>query len=1246
MVVIMTVLVITVFIGVTGERRAAGSKLQGMSAAHLASSAPQFLISQIRDATTSGNTWASQPGMVRTYAAGGAAAGVYKLYSAGRVFASGASFVETEDAPPNDWNAGPNGAIYCDINRPAADALGGLHYSVVDPTAAATSGTNTMSGSAAVPGFALTLGSAPGYVPANPASPTNNPLPMPVRWLYILADGAMAVPDSVGADGKVSFPSGTMPSKGNPVVGRVAFWADDDTSKININTAGYAKNDAAEWTFWDTPYLNTPDEKNFLSWAQPWTNEYQRYPGHPATTGLNVVFDSMNLTANQTLLLTPRYKDGGTKEGTVRVTAAPTSAQTAGLLKNERLFASVDEMFYNKDRGLNTAGVAAKDLEARRFLLTANSRAPEVTLWNTPRVTIWPTWKDAGMRTPLDRLIAFASTLAGQPFYFVRGASLSTSTTAADSTSASLSTRELLDIPSNLALWNYLKSLSKLPVPGFGGDFESKYGAGNRDQILTSIHDAIRLANLDDRSSPGSGATSTWSFTAGELRLSGGKWSPYPNTRDYQAGYVAPTEGPGGTWGAGRTSTLAEVAFLFARPSNITTPDASGIREIDKVKAAALYGFYAPAAGFVFPAQNRRVRITGLGSFTVQKRPPPALPTPPDPTDPAQQLFVNDVYDRTELDTCTPTNISCRRELGGRIEWSVSQQVNPPGMSTFGPPTANVVLPIDTANPNSNPFYFSGGTLTVEVFSPATSATPYQTYRITFPPASALTPMPAVDSPNAFASWSSGGRWMPLDSGNFPNLYEGRISRDADTVLAMQSRTGDFRSEVLRKDVISDFQPHYRYGKTDILSFPSAWSSLWPGGSRNYLSRRASSLPWSYVGGSNVFDLPPDPVLSQIRGQLISGFSGHTLLGSPLVPSGSYPNSIQDAFPPGDFSSGPGSASDGSLSPKTDEGGQVEVEAGASPYFRGSAYANRQIAPGTLSSPNRQMPSAIYFGSIPTGLYPDPGKSTSTPWRTLLFRPARAYHMGGAGHFGATSPADYLMLDWFHMPVVEPYAISEPFSTAGKINLNARIMPFGDYVRRETALHAVLRSSRVTAVPESLAGVLGALPAATTRYTIDVEETLGLLRKRFDGTDGSGKRVYLTNAEICSIDLVPQGFTASTLASFWADKRTTGDNLREGAYATLLPRLTAKSNTFTAHVTAQALQTAEADGGWREGRGVVGAEWRGSFGVERYIDPNDSKFIPSSPNYAGAAATDFLSGTVSIEPFYKFRILGERRFMP
>ena len=59
------------------------------------------------------------------------------------------------------------------------------------------------------------------------------------------------------------------------------------------------------------------------------------------------------------------------------------------------------------------------------------------------------------------------------------------------------------------------------------------------------------------------------------------------------------------------------------------------------------------------------------------------------------------------------------------------------------------------------------------------------------------------------------------------------------------------------------------------------------------------------------------------------------------------------------------------------------------------------------------------------------------------------------------NPPDHLIMDLFDMPVVEPYPISEPFSTAGKINLNYQIMPFGSYIRRETAMRALLRSEKL-----------------------------------------------------------------------------------------------------------------------------------------------------------------------------------------
>jgi len=1179
LVTIMAGLVIMVFIAVSGERRAADTRLRGLGASQLAASAPQLVIAQLADAAASGEVWASQPGMLRTFTATGGASGVYKLYSARRLFAAAADFPETEDAPPADWKTGLNRALFCDLNEPVPAASGALLYPVADPAAAA----DGFGASGPVPGYERAA--APGFEPELPAAPGNNPLPMPVRWLYVLEDGKMAIPESVAADGKVTFtPDGAQPSAANPVVGRLAFWADDETAKLNLNTAGYARNDDAYWTYWDTPIVHTQEETRWLSDSQPWTAEYQRYPGHPATTGLNVVFESLHPGADQILALTPRYRHGGSSGGTLRNGTPPTPADIGALRKDERLFATVDEMFYNPARGANSAGISREALEARRFLLTTRSRAPETTLWGTPRVTLWPTWQTLAKRTPVDRLIAFCSTLAGQAFYFIR--------------ENPLSGDELTGMEQNLALWNYLRALSARTVPGFGGSFEAKYGTATRDQFLTSFYDAIRLVNLDDRSGPEAGEATGWSFTAGALRWKDGAWGP--KSGNFTGGYVAPATGPNATRAPGRASTLAEVAILLAR----TSADPA---EVQKVKTLMLYGFFTPSAGFAHPGQRRRIRVSGLAALGVREA---------GTTAPFQPLFGWDTYERTEIDPMNAT----RRYLGGRMEWTASR-VQPDG--TYNVPlTGEVTLPYDASDSSLHPVEFSGGTVTIEVYTPETAATPFQTYEVTFPTAEALTPEPVT---SAADTWNLSGRWAT-------SHYEERLSTLGDTVLAMQSPTGDYRSEVLRAGPLTDFKPHRRYGQTDLLTLPGFTATQ-----SRQLSRRASSLRWIWSRNAT-----PNPTAHDLFfGRLIKGFNGYHLLVAPVVPS--HVSSVEEAFPPGDFSNGPGMVPDGSLSPKSDEGASLaQVSPGRSPYFS-NFQQGVELAEGTLASPNRQVSSAVFLGSIPAG----------QPWRTLLFRPARAFHSGGVAHPGADSPPDYLLLDWFQMPVVEPYAISEPLSTAGKINLNTHIMPFGSYLRRETALHGLLRSARIIGIPEALTGeanhagvvMAGITPPSSdapdyaTRYPLNVEETLLALRERAAGTDGSGRRVFLTGAEIASLDLVPEGYTRATLASFWADKRTTGDNSREAPYGTLLPRLTARSNTFSVHTTAEALQTREPDGGWREGAGTVAAQWRGSFGVERYIDPNDPRLTTDPP-------PDFLSGTVSVEPYHRFRILGERRFSP
>ena len=83
------------------------------------------------------------------------------------------------------------------------------------------------------------------------------------------------------------------------------------------------------------------------------------------------------------------------------------------------------------------------------------------------------------------------------------------------------------------------------------------------------------------------------------------------------------------------------------------------------------------------------------------------------------------------------------------------------------------------------------------------------------------------------------------------------------------------------------------------------------------------------------------------------------------------------------------------------------------------------------------------------------------PWQTLLFRPdielaRKAQIDRDRQHYGSRYPRDHLFMDMFWMPVVQPYAISEPFETKGKINMNYQILPF-TYITRATALHALLQ---------------------------------------------------------------------------------------------------------------------------------------------------------------------------------------------
>jgi len=340
----------------------------------------------------------------------------------------------------------------------------------------------------------------------------------------------------------------------------------------------------------------------------------------------------------------------------------------------------------------------------------------------------------------------------------------------------------------------------------------------------------------------------------------------------------------------------------------------------------------------------------------------------------------------------------------------------------------------------------------------------------------------------------------------------------------------------------------------------------------------------------------------------------------------------------GDFDSSLPNCIDGPFVNKPDEGNTYgSGTSGSIPYY--SSYWMQAPAGPTYFSPNRIMPSPGMFGSLPTGV------KSGTPWRTLLFRPQ-------ANHFGSNAPKDHLLMDLFWMPVVEPYAISDRFSTAGKINMNYQMAPF-TYITRNTGLRALLKGEKVIAIPnggnnfsqqgyynfkQNLKVALSSTATQTdARLAIDSDETLKQFQTKF--TTGN---LFISPSEICDLHIVPSGQTVSSMSSFWSSHVGTGDNERERIYTTLYPRLTTKSNTYTVHFRAQSLtQTPQSKiaGTWTEGKDAVVSEYRGATTVERYLDPGDTT-IPDYADGTSPFSKDLLGN------HYRWRVVETQRFAP
>lgn len=567
----LATIVILAFLSVADtEHKATITFTNSQSARRFADTAVNVVIAQIRsgsqqDTGIAGREiHATQPGSVRKYTQSGAFLAGYKLFSdANLIFRppngvagnSGApsnlqerTFV-AESEPPSTWNTGYNLSRYTDLNEPAvkgtvgrggavsADAIQ-TYFPIIDPRAAQEmdpGGANipaegfSYSNLTAINNNNLGGDTVVKMPPVAAARLSDLRLPMPVQWLYLLKDGTMGyLSDSpelrfTSSSGEISEPSAE-----NPIVGRVAFWTDDETCKVNINVA-------SEPTFLGQPiYYHERDHR----WADytAASHEYQRFAGHPATIALSSIFypnpfqddartlDNYRKTGPQLTRilsikdriynLAPKIQTGGSQAGTKyfdfdaynpdKGNIAATVDLTASL--NERLYASVDELLFSaeasagkrKENTLDITGSGATNvlfnkqtLERASAFLTANSRASEINMFGLPRIAMWPVDTADQRRTGFDKLVRFCSTLNGHEYLFSRSQPRNAN-------------YDIAQIPRNANLMTMLDKImdqkfpSKSDAGGEGISFKTKLGNDNARQVLVEMFDYIRSTNLYD----------------------------------------------------------------------------------------------------------------------------------------------------------------------------------------------------------------------------------------------------------------------------------------------------------------------------------------------------------------------------------------------------------------------------------------------------------------------------------------------------------------------------------------------------------------------------------------------------------------------------------------------------------------------------------------------------------------------------------------------------------------------------
>lgn len=623
--VLLSILVVSILMSARQEVTTSNAYGAGSDVKLLADLPLSLVTAQIAKATSDPDlAWISQPGLLRTFSSAGQQK-AFKLYSSYTMEESGTydpgSTATLSAEVPSDWSTKPN--EFVDLNRPIQFGSRKI-YPIADPNAYNADPTKSL-----VQGFSYDVSA----ISPSSGNATANPLPMPVRWIYVTANGSLV---------------GTDDAQRKDAVARIAFWTDDETSKVNINTASAG-------VFFDTPCTNTRED-HMLGRTQPIAQEYQRWPGHPATTSLAPVLkllrditdpvDRSRVAAS----LTPRIGWGGSEGGTKYAWRT----RELGSTDMDRLYATPDEFSFGKGldaKGLRVSntvnGTSLEDkdqkLDELRFFITTQSRAPELNLFNRPRISLWPfneemvqTTVDARL-TPEDRLIRFASELGGvktdgsldytkrKRFYFQRRSAWDP---AAD-----------WKIPANRAVFRYLQNMTARALPSAktaragSGTFVSKFGPANRDSFLTCMWDYLRSGVDTVNQAYVPVGFLPYSFPQGHDSETSG----FNDVAPLVISGHDPADPTGKLKGMGRFPVLTEVILQFVNMGDAFETDASGAPidlhnnnnptatpaapdgmpdyVIRKVRMVVLLSFQMPVNSLYGNDPRFQVKITGSTPF-------------------------------------------------------------------------------------------------------------------------------------------------------------------------------------------------------------------------------------------------------------------------------------------------------------------------------------------------------------------------------------------------------------------------------------------------------------------------------------------------------------------------------------------------------------------------------------------------------------------------------------------------------